>query len=148
MSTLPGESRPISRWSDSLSWRELRSEIAYLSSHLGHAPNATDLANHLAVPRDKVIDCMTQFGALDRSCCIADTGALDLHGLEDVLVASLQNQRVRPLLLALPEDERAALLLRLTGALTHTEIAAHLGVTAPTVSGMLLRALTFLRNHL
>ena len=148
MSILPGQSRPISRWSDSQSWRELRSEIADLSSRLGHSPNATDLADHLAVPRDEVIDCMTQFGALDRGPHIADTAALDLHVLEDGLVTLLQNQRIRPLLLALPEDERAVLLLRLAGSLTHTEIAAQIGISAPTVSRMLLRALAFLRDRL
>lgn len=148
MSSLPGESRPTSRWSGSQSWRELRSAIADLSCRLGHSPNATDLADHLVAPRDEVIDCVIQFGAMDRASHAADTADLDLHVLEDGLVTSLQNQRVRPLLLALPEDERAALLLRLAGSLTHTEIAARIGVSAPTVSRMLLRALAFLRDRL
>ena len=148
MSSLPGESRPTNRWSDSQSWRELRSAIVDLSCRLGHSPNATELADHLAAPRDEVIDCVIQFGGLDRVAHIADTAALDLHGLEDGLVTSVRNPRVRPLLLALPGDERAALLLRLAGSMTHTEIATRLGVSGAAVSRMLLHALAFLREHL
>ena len=49
---------------------------------------------------------------------------------------------------ALPERERAILLLRFFGGLTQTEIAAQVGISRMHVSRLLSRTLTQLRRQL
>ena len=55
---------------------------------------------------------------------------------------------LRPVLAALPEEERSVVMLRIFGSLSQTQIAELLGLSPTYVSRLLTTALTKLRNRL
>ena len=127
-----------------------------LSHKLGRAPNASELAEHLSVDRDLVIDTMvanSNYTVLstdaksapdDDHVAIGTTlGVID-PGIDKVL----QVETVRPMIAALPEQQRTILTLRFFEDMTQTQIAEDMGISQMHVSRLLAKALETLRSQI
>jgi RNA polymerase sigma-B factor len=129
-----------------------------LSQRLGRAPTASEVASHLGLDREEVVQAQLAssayttlssdapaFGAAgddDGRSVSSSFGDLDAN-LEKVLDV----ETVRPLLAALPERDQTVLLLRFFENMTQTQIAERLGVSQMHVSRLLARALATLRDQ-
>jgi RNA polymerase sigma-B factor len=134
---------------------QLNRARAELSQRLGRAPNASEVAEHLGIERQVVVEAtiasgnystmstdMT-FGSDDDHLALSDTfGSVDSN-LDKVLDV----ESVRPLLAALPERERTVLRLRFFENMTQTQIAERVGCSQMHVSRLLTKALGRLRNQ-
>jgi RNA polymerase sigma-B factor len=135
---------------------QLNNARSELSQQLGHAPNATEIAEHLGIDRDLVVDATfagnnysvlstdSASGSDDTYPSVADKlGVIDA-GIDKVL----QVETVRPLIAALPERQRTVLTLRFFEDMTQTEIANHIGCSQMHVSRLLARALDTVRDQI
>ncbi len=129
-----------------------------LSQRLGRAPTASEVAGHLDVDREDVVQAQIASFAYstlssdapkpgaagddDRGSISSSWGVLD-GGLEKVLDV----ETVRPLLAALSEREQTVLRLRFFENKTQTQIAGQLGISQMHVSRLLARSLTALRKQ-
>jgi RNA polymerase sigma-B factor len=125
-----------------------------LSQELGRAPRPSELATHLRVPVEEVIEALDaqanrQASALD--AVDPRTGSTAVEGLGD-LDEELERVEYRhallPLLDELPERERMIVMLRFFGEMTQTQIAERIGISQMHVSRLLSRTLTQLRVRL
>jgi RNA polymerase sigma-B factor len=140
--------------------KELQSQLnrarAELSQQLGRAPTATEVANHLGIDRESVIEATIassnyttlstdmQFDRSDEHHTLAETfGAID-----DNFDKVLDVHTVRPLMAALPEREQIVLALRFFDNMTQTEIANRIGCSQMHVSRLLAQALRTLRRQI
>jgi RNA polymerase sigma-B factor len=127
---------------------------AELSQGLGRAPKASEIAEHLGIDRELVVEATIagsnystmstdlQAGPDDQYKTFGDTlGDVD-PGMDRVLSV----ETVRPLIAALPERQRTVLTLRFFGNLTQTEIAERVGCSQMHVSRLLAKALDTLRS--
>lgn len=128
---------------------------AELSQRLGRAPTASELAAELEIDRQEVIEGLVagssyktlsidSGGHGDDAPAIADT----LGGIDLSLVQIENREALRPLLTALPERERAVLVLRFFENLTQTQIAERVGISQMHVSRLLAKSLARLRDQL
>ena len=128
---------------------------ADLSQKLGRAPNASEIAEHLGIERQWVVDATiasihystrstdVQAGPDDQFPPTGNTlGDVD-PGLEKVL----DIETVRPLIAALPDQQRTVLSLRFFENMTQTQIGERLGYSQMHISRLLTRALDTLRSH-
>jgi RNA polymerase sigma-B factor len=141
-------------------FKELSSQLnrarEQLSQQLGRAPTATEIASHLGLDRDLVVQAQVASSAYstwstdapavaggdgDRRAVSDSFGSFDAN-LEKVL----DIETVRPLLEALPEREQTVLRLRFFENMTQTQIAKRLGISQMHVSRLLARSLTELRQ--
>jgi RNA polymerase sigma-B factor len=128
---------------------------AELSHSLGRAPTATELANHLGLDRELVVEALTAAAAYsttstDEPARADDDGRtrLEMMGRIDTnFDRVLDIQTVRPLIAALPERERTVLLLRFFHNMTQSQIAERLGVSQMQVSRVLTRSIATLRDQ-
>jgi RNA polymerase sigma-B factor len=129
---------------------------AELSQRLNRAPTASELAEHLGVDREEVVEGLiaanayaTQstdatIGTADDGYSIADrVGDLDAN-IEKVVDV----ETVRPLLMALPERERVVLQMRFFENMTQSQIAERIGHSQMHVSRLLARSLATLRKQM
>lgn len=126
-----------------------------LTQRLSRAPTASEVAAHLGVGRQLVVDA-TIAGAnyatmsTDQSAG-ADEDGRSLGGtfgeVDSNLDKVLDVETVRPLIAALPERQRTVLILRFFGNLTQSQIADRVGCSQMHVSRLLARALDTLRNQ-
>ena len=139
--------------------KELRPRLvrarAELSQQLGRAPNASEIAEHLGIDRDLVVDATiggrhyftkstdTPSGSGDDYRPFGDT----LGDVDPNLDKVLDVETVRPLIAALPERQRTVLALRFFENLSQTQIAERIGCSQMHVSRLLARALDTLRSH-
>ena len=134
---------------------QLTKARADLSQKLGRAPNASEIAEHLGIERQWVVDATiagshystrstdVQAGPDDQFPPIRNTlGDVD-PGLEKVL----DIETVRPLIAALPDQQRTVLTLRFFENMTQTQIGERLGYSQMHISRLLTRALDTLRSH-
>ena len=132
------------------------SAMSELSQRHGRAPTASELAEHLGLPREQVLEGLEAATAY-RSSSLDSLLDGDRPGpsLEDVVgAADAELDRVEyrttlaPLLEKLPERERTILKLRFFAGLTQSQIAAQIGLSQMHVSRLLSRTLARLRNEL
>lgn len=130
--------------------------ISELSQRHSRAPTASELAEHLNVPREQVLEGLEAAGAY-RSSSLDSLLDADSPGaaLEDIVgEADAELERVEyrttlsPLLEKLPERERTILKLRFFGGLTQSQIAQQIGLSQMHVSRLLSRTLIRLRHEL
>jgi RNA polymerase sigma-B factor len=140
--------------------KELNSQLKRsredLSQRLGRAPTASEIASHLGIDREEVVQAQIASSAYstlssdapglgagdDEERAVSDSfGALDAN-LDKVL----DIETVRPLLAALPERQRTVLMLRFFENMTQTQIAERVGVSQMHVSRLLARSLATLRD--
>ncbi|BBY60685.1 RNA polymerase sigma factor SigF [Mycolicibacterium sarraceniae] len=127
-----------------------------LSQTLGRAPTATELANHLGMDRQEIVDGLvaaSAYGTQSTDVPVrADDGQRPLSerlGSVDPNMENVLNvETVRPLLAALPERERTVLVLRFFENMTQSQIAEQIGVSQMHVSRILSKAIAGIRKRM
>jgi RNA polymerase sigma-B factor len=140
--------------------QELRIEINRirdtLGQQLGRSPTPRDVAEHLEVDEEQVLEALVASSAYRPVSLFAplggddDAGTLaDVLGDDDRAIDGVEyRQAIRPLIARLPERERRILSLRFYGNRTQAQIAADLGISQMHVSRLLSRTLEGLRRAL
>ncbi|WP_213453453.1 SigB/SigF/SigG family RNA polymerase sigma factor [Rhizomonospora bruguierae] len=131
---------------------------ADLQQRLGRSPTVRDLADHLGITEDEVIEGLEgarAYNAVSLSTPTADSdgerGAElgDLIGrADDGYELTELRLALGPALAALDDREQRILTLRFFGNMTQSQIAAEIGVSQMHVSRLLSRALARLRGQL
>ncbi|MFS0695080.1 RNA polymerase sigma factor SigF [Streptomyces nitrosporeus] len=164
MPTIIGE---IKRFFRDTSWsvrvprrlQELRLDLAKagdeLAQRLDRAPTVVELAEHLGITHEEVVEGMTASNAYTASSLDAkpeddDSEALsDRIGYEDHGLAGIEYiESLKPLIAALPKRDRMILSLRFVANMTQSEIGEELGISQMHVSRLLSRTLVKLRKGL
>jgi len=140
--------------------QELRLDIgkagADLAQQLGHSPTVAELAEHLSVTEDDVIEAMESghaYRALSLHAPVAGdesgTELADMLGGIDPDMENVENREaLRPLLAKLPQREQRIIVMRFFGNMTQSQIAAQLGISQMHVSRLLAHAIGVLRDGL
>ena len=140
--------------------QELRLEIMKvtdsLCQQLGRSPTVSDIATHLGVSDEEVIeglDSAHAYRALSLHAPVAgdeaSTELVDLLGEDDRdLECVEQREALRPLLATLAPREQKIIAMRFYGNLTQSQIAAELGISQMHVSRLLAQSLATLRAGL
>ena len=132
---------------------------AELSQISGRAPTVAELAAHLDISEDEVIEGLEGAQAYATSSLDAQTGGEDSDsgspslsdrlGTEDLDLEAVEHREsLRPLLAALPSRERRILALRFFHGMTQSQIAEEVGVSQMHVSRLLAKSLATLREGL
>ncbi len=132
------------------------SAMPVLSQQHGRAPTASELAEYLNLPRERILEGLEAAGGYRTSSL---DGLLDAEGTRAALqqvvgTADAELGRVEyrttlaPLLDRLPERECTILKLRFFAGLTQSEIAQQIGLSQMHVSRLLSRTLARLREEL
>jgi RNA polymerase sigma-B factor len=127
-----------------------------LAQQLGHSPTVAELAAHLGVGEDDIIEAMESghaYRALSLHAPVAgdDSGAelADMLGALDPDMENVENREaLRPLIAKLPVREQRIIVMRFFGNLTQSQIAAELGISQMHVSRLLAHAIGVLRTGL
>jgi RNA polymerase sigma-B factor len=134
----------------------LTKATAELSQRNGRAPTVAELAKHLELSEDEVLEGLESANAysaisLDApdmadndSPAVADS----LGAVDDALEGVVYRESLKPLLDKLQPREKQILMLRFFGNLTQSQIAADLGISQMHVSRLLARTLAQLREGL
>jgi RNA polymerase sigma-B factor len=144
--------------------KELQSRVYQaadeISQRMGRAATPSELARHLNVGLDMVIEALqaayeTRLSSLDEpqrgDDAGFDEGTRFAHalGAADPELNLVENREsLGPLLDGLPERERKIVLLRFYGNMTQTEIAERIGISQMHVSRLLASTLAQLRRQL
>ena len=128
-----------------------------LTQSLNRAPTAGELAAHLELAREDIVESLLaaqsydvhsidvpMFGDGPAPRMLADT----VGEVDTTFDRITDREAVRPLLAALPERERTVLFLRFFESLTQSQIAQRLGISQMHVSRILERTLGQLRDQL
>jgi RNA polymerase sigma-B factor len=132
----------------------LTSATADLTQALGRAPTVAELAAHLKVGEEEVLEGLESANAYTAISLEAGDGegglsvADTLGDYDDALEGVEYRESIKPLVDALPARERRILMLRFFGNLTQSQIAAELGISQMHVSRLLARTLAQLRERL
>ena len=127
-----------------------------LSQNLGRAPTVSELAKHLEMTEEEVLEGLESANAYSAvSLDAPDSGEDDSPSVSDSLGIhdeSLEGveyrESLKPLLERLPPREKKILLLRFFGNMTQSQIATELGISQMHVSRLLARTLANLREGL
>lgn len=122
--------------------------VAELHASLGRGPTIPELAAHLGVSDEEVVEAMEAGAAYKPGALSAPDGDGDsredrLLGEEDLGFSNIEARvTVRALMEKLPERERTIVYLRYFEDLTQSEIADRIGVSQVHVSRLLREALS------
>jgi RNA polymerase sigma-B factor len=127
-----------------------------LSQKNGRAPTVAELAQHLQMSEEEVLEGLESANAYSAvSLDAPDTGDDDSPAVADSLGTTDESlegveyrESLKPLLEKLPPREKKILLLRFFGNMTQSQIAAELGISQMHVSRLLARTLAQLREGL
>ncbi|OBB00546.1 RNA polymerase subunit sigma [Mycobacteriaceae bacterium 1482268.1] len=164
--TMMGEVRRHFRdhgWSVKVSRRlkelnaQLRKAREDLSQELNRAPTSSEIAVHLGIDREEVVQALIAASAYTTLSSDASLGGFDDHESGSVSATFgdidanyekvLDVETVRPLITALPERQQIVLQLRFFENMTQTQIGERLGISQMHVSRLLARSLTTLRRQ-
>ena len=134
----------------------LTKAIGELAQREGRAPTVSELAAHLQMTEEEVLEGLESANAYSTvSLDAPDSGDEDapavadsLGMVDDALEGVESRESLKPLLEQLPPREKKILLLRFFGNMTQSQIAAELGISQMHVSRLLSRALAHLRSRL
>jgi len=134
----------------------LTKAIGELAQREGRAPTVSELAAHLQMSEEDVLEGLESANAYSTvSLDAPDSGdedapaVADSLGIVDEALEGVEyRESLKPLLERLPPREKKILLLRFFGNLTQSQIAAELGISQMHVSRLLARTLTQLRDGL
>ncbi|MCK9926133.1 RNA polymerase sigma factor SigF [Frankia sp. Mgl5] len=127
-----------------------------LSQSLGRSPTVSEIARHLEMSEEEVLEGLESANAYsavsldapdsgdDEAPAVADTLGVQDESLEGVEY----RESLKPLLEKLPPREKRILLLRFFGNMTQSQIANELGISQMHVSRLLARTLAQLRRGL
>ena len=129
---------------------------AELSQKSGRSPTVAELAAHLGISEDEVIEGLEGAQAYSTISLDAQTGGdndesspslADRLGEEDLDLEAVEyRESLKPLLAALPSRERRILALRFFHGMTQSEIAEEVGISQMHVSRLLAKSLSTLRE--
>jgi RNA polymerase sigma-B factor len=125
-----------------------------LEQHLGRSPRPSEVAGHLGVALDDVVEALSLDGcftptSLDSPLDSAATTLGDLLRRDDEDSEAVEAKvMLQPLISALPERERRIVLMRFYDERTQREIAEAVGLTQAHVSRILSKVLAELRAGL
>ena len=140
--------------------QELRLSIgsatAELSQASGRTPTVAEIAAHLGISEDDVIEGLEGAQAYSTSSLDAPVGGDDdapmladrLGDVDPSLETIEYRESLRPLLAALPSRERRILALRFFHGMTQSQIAEEVGISQMHVSRLLAKSLSTLRAGL
>jgi RNA polymerase sigma-B factor len=134
----------------------LTKAISDLAQREGRAPTVSELAAHLRMSEEEVLEGLESANAYSTvSLDAPDSGdedapaVADSLGIVDEALEGVEyRESLKPLLERLPPREKKILLLRFFGNMTQSQIAAELGISQMHVSRLLARTLTQLRAGL
>jgi RNA polymerase sigma-B factor len=134
----------------------LTKAISDLAQRLGRAPTVAELASHLQMSEEEVLEGLESANAYSTvSLDAPDSGDEDapavaesLGMLDDALEGVEYRESLKPLLERLPPREKRILMLRFFGNMTQSQIATELGISQMHVSRLLARTLAQLREGL
>jgi RNA polymerase sigma-B factor len=134
---------------------QLRAARAELTQQFGRAPTATEIAHHLDIDRESVVEATIADANYNASSIDVKASSDDesppicetLGGPDPRLDKVIDLETVRPLIAALPERERKVLALRFMGEMTQSEIAERMGYSQMHISRLLTHVLNTLRNQ-
>jgi len=134
----------------------LTKAISDLAQREGRAPTVSELAEHLQMSEEEVLEGLESANAYSTvSLDAPDSGDEDapavadsLGMVDDSLEGVEYRESLKPLLEKLPAREKRILLLRFFGNMTQSQIAAELGISQMHVSRLLARTLAQLREGL
>jgi RNA polymerase sigma-B factor len=134
----------------------LTKAIGELAQREGRAPTVSELAAHLQMSEEDVLEGLESANAYSTvSLDAPDSGdedapaVADSLGIVDEALEGVEyRESLKPLLERLPPREKKILLLRFFGNLTQSQIASELGISQMHVSRLLARTLTQLRDGL
>jgi RNA polymerase sigma-B factor len=134
----------------------LAKAIGELAQRLGRAPTVAELAEHLQMSEEEVLEGLESANAYSTvSLDAPDSGdddapavAESLGMVDEALEGVEYRESLKPLLEQLPPREKRILLLRFFGNMTQSQIATELGISQMHVSRLLARTLTQLREGL
>jgi RNA polymerase sigma-B factor len=135
---------------------DLTRATAELSQRTGRSPTVRELAEHLGVSEDEVLEGLESGQAYATTSLDAGTGdegegasIADTLGAEDAALDGVEyREALKPLLAQLPERERRIILLRFFHNKTQSQIAEEIGISQMHVSRLLARSLAQLRAGL
>jgi RNA polymerase sigma-B factor len=127
-----------------------------LSQKLGRSPTVSELAAHLKLPEEEIIEGLESANAYSTiSLDAPESGNEDaptvsdsLGVVDDALEGVEYRESLKPLLDKLPPREKKILLLRFFGNMTQSQIATEVGISQMHVSRLLTRTLEQLRAGL
>jgi RNA polymerase sigma-B factor len=127
-----------------------------LSQKNGRAPTVAELAQHLGLSEEEILEGLESANAYSAvSLDAPDAGDDDSPAVADSLGTTDESlegveyrESLKPLLEKLPPREKKILLLRFFGNMTQSQIAAELGISQMHVSRLLARTLAQLREGL
>ena len=134
----------------------LSSAMSAMSQTIGRAPTAAELAEHLSLPKEDVLEALEasnayRSGSLDEMLVDdPDSGTVsDLLGEADAALEKVEYQQsLAPLLSQLAPRERTIIMLRFFKNMTQSQIAAEVGISQMHVSRLLAKTLAQLRDGL
>ena len=134
----------------------LTKAIGDLAQRLGRAPTVAELAAHLQMSEEDVLEVLESANAYSTvSLDAPDSGDEDapavadsLGMVDDALEGVEYRESLKPLLERLPPREKRILLLRFFGNMTQSQIATELGISQMHVSRLLAKTLAQLREGL
>lgn len=125
-----------------------------LSHTLGRSPTVTDIAEHLGISEDEVLEGLEgarAYSSTSLSIPINDEGAelgTTLGGEDTGFELAELRAALGPAMATLDEREQKIVSLRFYGNLTQSQIADQIGISQMHVSRLLTRALATLRRQL
>lgn len=125
-----------------------------LERRLGRSPRPSEVADHLDVPVDDVVEALTADGcfsptSLDGPVGDGSSSLGDLLGFDDRSVAAAEARIIlEPLLRTLTDRDQRILRMRFVDEQTQQEIADAIGLTQAQVSRVLTRIMADLRSDL
>ena len=139
--------------------QELRLAItaanATLTNTLGRSPTVTDVALHLEITEEEVLEGLEGARAYNSTSLSTPVGAdggtelgETLGGEDDRYEIAETRIALEPAMAALDEREQKIITLRFYGNLTQSQIAEHVGISQMHVSRLLTKALAKMRGHL
>ena len=140
--------------------QELRMAItsvtAELSQELGRSPTPREVANHLRLGVEEVLEGMESANAYATLSIDAGDDGEDglgsvlstLGTIDEALDHVELRESIRPLLERLPERERQIVMLRFFRQMTQSQIAEEVGISQMHVSRLLTRTLAELRDSI
>ncbi len=134
----------------------LTKAISDLAQRLGRAPTVAELAEHLQMSEEEVLEGLESANAYSTvSLDAPDSGDEDspavaesLGMVDEALEGVEYRESLKPLLERLPPREKRILLLRFFANMTQSQIATELGISQMHVSRLLARTLSQLREGL
>ncbi len=135
--------------------QQLSKARSELSQQIGRAPTASEIAEHLGIDRDEVVQATiasNNYSTLSTDATVGVDGELptlrETLGHEDERLDKIVDvETIRPLIGRLPAREQTVLRMRFFDELTQTQIAERIGCSQMHVSRLLAKALNTLRTQ-